>query len=658
MPCSPSEHTRAHRLLRRRAGRFAQALQGPGGPKAEATLKAVLDAVKESVWLFDRDGVCLLGNETALRRFGCPRDQIIGRPFIEVTDPDPGLQRLAALREVVATGRPQETFDDRAGTSFHHFWYPVLDDQGRVAQVVSFSYDITPRKRAEATLRESEARFRAVLDNSRDVLYRLDLRTGHYDYISPAVEALVGYTPEEIMALGSQAGATLIHPDDFPVLRGLPDRADGDIQVDLAYRQRTKDGDWRWFSNHVTQVYGQDGRALYRYGNLRDITELKRHEETLEGAEAFLKEEARRKDAFLAVLGHELRNPLAPIRNALHLIGQQSPVGDPVAAACAIAQRQLTHLTRLVDDLLDVARIARGQVHLERSDLDLGATLQAVLEDYQAVLAEQGLILETNLPAPRVPIQADATRIVQAVHNLLSNAVKFTPRGGRIRLEVGARGREAYLRIQDTGVGIAPDLLPSLFDPFRQSKEAVGRSGGGLGLGLALAKGFVEVHGGTLAARSDGPGQGAEFTLTLPLAEPTGAPVRGDRPDPGPDPGRTRRILVVEDQTDAAITLKMVLELAGHSVAVAQDGLAALACAEVFGPDLVICDIGLPGGLDGYQVARILRRTPRGNELTLIALTGFGTQEDRDQALRAGFDLHLTKPVDPEVLVPMIARLD
>jgi PAS domain S-box-containing protein len=638
-------------------GRLAPVLRYPGGPKAEATLKAVLDAVKESVWLFDRDGVCLLGNETALRRFGRPLDQIIGRPFTEFTDRAPGLQRMAALREVVATGRPRETFDERAGISFHHFWYPVLDDQGQVAQVVSFSYDITPRKRAEATLRESEARFRAVLDNSRDALYRLDLKTGHYDYLSPAVEALVGYAPEEIMALGAQAGLVLIHPDDLQGLRSLPDRSDGDIQVDLEYRQRTKAGDYRWLSNHVTQVYGQDGQARYRYGNLRDITEHKRHEEMLEQAKEFLKEEARRKDAFLAVLGHEMRNPLAPIRNALHVISQQGPVGEPVAAACAIAQRQLAHLTRLVDDLLDVARIARGQVQVNWSDLDLVATLEAVLEDYRAELVEKGLTLETNLPVARVPIQADAARLVQAVSNLVSNAVKFTPRGGRIRLEAGTRGREAYLRIQDTGVGIAPDLLPGLFDPFRQSKEAVGRSGDGLGLGLALAKGFVEVHGGTLAARSDGPGQGAEFTITLPLAEPPGAPVQGDRPDPRPDPGRARRILVVEDQVDAAITLKMVLELAGHTVAVARDGLAALVCADTFGPDLVLCDIGLPGGMDGYQVARILRRTPRGQELTLIALTGFGTQEDRDQALGAGFDRHLTKPVDPEILLSMIAGL-
>ena len=250
------------------------------------------DAVKESVWLFDRDGVPLLGNETALRRFGRPRDAVFGRPFTECTEPDPGLQRMAALRQVVATGQPLETFDERAGLNFQHFWYPVLDEEGRVAQVASFSYDITPRRRAEAVLRESEARF-------------------------------------------------------------------------------------------------------------------------------------------LAVLSHELRNPLAPIRNAVHLISQQRPAAEPITVACAIAQRQLAHLTRLVDDLLDVARIARGQVQLKRSDLDLGATVQAVLEDYRAVLAEKGLVLEVSLAPVPVPIQADPTRIVQAVSNLLSNAVKFTPTTGR-----------------------------------------------------------------------------------------------------------------------------------------------------------------------------------------------------------------------------------
>jgi two-component system CheB/CheR fusion protein len=280
-----------------------------------------------------------------------------------------------------------------------------------------------------------------------------------------------------------------------------------------------------------------------------------------------------------------------------------------------------------------------------------------VLGDYRPTLAEKGLTLELHLPGTRVPIQADPTRIVQAISNLVGNAIKFTGKGGRIQVDLGIRGPEACLRVQDNGIGIEAGLLPGLFDPFRRSKEAVGRSGDGLGLGLALAKGFVELHGGTLAARSDGPGQGAEFTLTLPLAVPFGEPVPGIRPDPPPAPGRPRRILVVEDQVDAALTLKMLLELEGHLVAVAHDGTAALASAETFGPELVFCDIGLPGALDGYQVARILRGTPRDKGLTLIALTGFGTREDREQALRAGFDAHLTKPVDPESLAPLIAKL-
>ena len=657
MPCSPIDPAPARRILRRALGRSAPVLTMPSGPKPEATLQAVLDAVKESVWLFDKDGVCLLGNETALRRFGRPLDRIIGRVFTESMEPDLGLQRMASLRKVVATGLPLETRDERDGISFQHFWYPVRDGQGRVAQVAIFSYDITPRQRAEATLRESEARFRAVLDNSRDVLYRLNLQTGHYDYASPAVEALVGYTPAELMAVGAEAWLAQVHPDDVHRLLSLPERMDGVVQVDLEYRQRTKAGDYRWLSNHVTQVYDPDGLPLYRYGNLRDITERKDHEQVLEAARELLKEEARRKDAFLAVLGHELRNPLAPIRNAVHLIRLQSPGAEPVLAACAVAQRQLAHLTRLVDDLLDLARIARGQIQLQRSDLDLGATIRAVAEDYRAVLAEKGLSLETSLPAARVPIQADATRIVQAVSNLLGNAVKFTAPGGRILLDLGIQGSKACLRIQDNGVGIAAEQLPGLFDPFRKGKEAVGRSASGLGLGLALAKGFVESHGGTLAVRSDGPGQGAEFAITLPLSGPPGAPIPPCGPGSRPDPGRPQRILVVEDLVDAAITLKMVLELEGHIVAVAHDGTAALAAADSFVPDLVLCDIGLPGDLDGYQVARTLRRTPRGQGLTLIAMTGFGTQEDRDQALGAGFDAHLTKPVDPASLAPMIARL-
>lgn len=290
--------------------------------------------------------------------------------------------------------------------------------------------------------------------------------------------------------------------------------------------------------------------------------------------------------------------------------------------------------------------------------IDLVQLMREVIRDYQPVLAENNLALEVRLPSGSAPIDADKARIVQAVSNLLHNAIKFTDAGGRVRLSVG--GREpgwAQIVVQDSGTGIPPEFLATIFEPFTQRGETIGRSRGGLGLGLALAKGLVGLHGGTLSAHSDGHGMGAEFTIRLPLAQAV------ERPEPqagaaGPGPGvRGRRILVVEDVLDAATTLKLLLELWGHTVEVAHEGRTGLAKAGRFTPEIVLCDIGLPGGLDGYQVARAIRQTPGLEGVHLIAMTGFGSDGAKEKARQAGFDSHMTKPIEPEALERLIASL-
>jgi len=388
-----------------------------------------------------------------------------------------------------------------------------------------------------------------------------------------------------------------------------------------------------------------------------DLTE-QRHYERLLAAERSLREEAARMDDFLAMLGHELRNPLVPIGNAVYLIQRAHHDPKVIGAACAIVERQVAHLARLVDDLLDVSRIARGKIRLRKEAMDLTETIRLALEDHRPSLVDKGLVLEEDLPPGRVLMEGDKARIVQVLSNLLQNAIKFTEAGGRVgvTLDAGPGGR-CQVTVKDSGVGFPPRSSESIFEPFMQAQETANRSPGGLGLGLALVKGIVEMHGGSVSAHSQGPGQGSEFTVQLPVLEPggcresvTAAPGTAEGPHP-------RRILIVEDLVDAATTLQMVLSSLGHQVEVALDGRDGLEKANRLEPDLVVCDIGLPGQMDGYDLAQAIRGTPRLAKTCLIALTGLGNPSDKTRAEQAGFNAHLTKPVDPAAWEAILAGL-
>jgi CheY-like chemotaxis protein len=358
---------------------------------------------------------------------------------------------------------------------------------------------------------------------------------------------------------------------------------------------------------------------------------------------------ARGKDEFLAMLAHELRNPLAPIRNGLHIL--KSPRADPPALEQVrdMMERQLKNLTQIVDDLLEVSRLTRGRVALRTERLDLARLAREAAEDHRPTFERVGL--GTSLQTPQVPawVVGDPTRLAQVLGNLLDNAAKFTGSGGTVtvRVEVHDSRQRAVLTVADTGVGIEPEMLPRLFDAFAQADRSLDRSQGGLGLGLALVKGLVELHGGEVRAASAGRGRGAEFTVTLPLS-PEPPAVRGLPVAPA-RPRKRLRVLVVEDNRDAAESLRLLLQTFGHEVAVAHSGTDGVRAAKRWHPDAVVCDIGLPG-LDGYGVVGELRRDPSTAGARAIAVTGYGAEEDRRRALRAGFDLHLTKPVDPDAL--------
>lgn len=377
-----------------------------------------------------------------------------------------------------------------------------------------------------------------------------------------------------------------------------------------------------------------------------------RAEESLRDSEAALKAADRRKNEFLAMLSHELRNPLTPIRNSLFLLEKGSLGGDQARHAHAVIDRQVGHLTRLVDDLLDVTRITRGKVQLRRERLDLATLVHRTLDDHRREFVENGVHLD--VPEPREPIwvHADATRVAQVLGNLLANALKFTPPGGRVTVSLEQQDHAAMLGVRDSGIGMTADVMEHLFQPFTQGSQSLDRSRGGLGLGLALVKGLVELHGGTVSGASNGAGQGSEFIVRLPL-DHTVEPLI----EPGETtPFRRRRVLVIEDNVDAAETLRMALELTGHEVDVAYDGLAGLARARQFRPEIVLCDIGLPR-VDGYEVARRFRADPEFQGLLLVALTGYASPEDRLRATDAGFADHLAKPVNLDTLFNILAKL-
>jgi CheY-like chemotaxis protein len=390
-----------------------------------------------------------------------------------------------------------------------------------------------------------------------------------------------------------------------------------------------------------------------------------------------LKAEAQRKDEFLAMLAHELRNPLAPIRNALEIMGMPEAGGQDVKKAREMMERQVQQLVRLVDDLLDVSRIMRNRIELKKDQIDLATVFARAVETAQPAIDAQGHKLSVSLPAQEVLVEGDLVRLAQVVSNLLVNAAKYTDRRGCIWLSGQREGHQAVIRVRDTGIGIDAKLLPEIFDLFVQSDRSLARSQGGLGIGLTLVKRLVEMHGGSVSASSPAAGTlsqpaqseesgsvtasgGSEFVVRFPALWPDAvtAARKLDSAAPGNDirPAQDpRRVLVVDDNVDAATSTAMLLRFLGHEVETAHDGPAALQAAAKFKPDVALLDIGLPG-MSGYDLAKALRDRPEFQDLTLVALTGYGKEEDRRMSIEAGFNRHMIKPVDPADIAGLLAE--
>lgn len=534
------------------------------------------------------------------------------------------------------------------GTYFRECREPSAQERRLVAGLCQSAAWAIERKRAEEALRESQERLRNAVEAADVGTWRVDLRRG-VDSGDTGLHRILGVGAPEF-AHAFETRFSYIHPDDRTRAEDAWWAAiDGADVYDVEVRIIRPGGEERWIRDRGRVVRGLLNEPLYVTGAAVDITERIL-------AEKALREEDRQKDQFLAVLGHELRTPLAPLRTGLELLGSASTTEQSRAAICTMMNRQVTHLVRLVDDLLDLSRISRGTISLQRTLFDLNDVVDIAAGLAGPLISEHGhkLVID-KVPAP-LPIHGDLERLTQVTANLLTNAAKYMARQGTIRLKTVATGNEAVLRVADRGYGIPAEWLSSLFNMFVQvpeHRELTG--GGGLGIGLALSRQIVERHGGSIKATSQGLGFGSEFSFRLPLAPTAAKPpsvVVGDAEKETP----SRRILVVDDSVDAASIMRLLLSSQGFVVHMVHDGPAALEAIGSFAPEIVLLDIGLPG-MSGYEVAQRIRATPAGRRLVLWAITGWGQEQDKRRAREAGFDDHFTKPVSSRQLLERIAAV-
>ncbi|WUR15627.1 PAS domain-containing protein [[Empedobacter] haloabium] len=505
--------------------------------------------------------------------------------------------------------------------------------------------DISARKEAELARAESERKFRSIANVIPQMVWSATPENGN-DYLNHRWEEFTGHGAAALAGAGWRA---CVHPDDLPVLdaawrRSLADGGPFEVEHRLAHHA----GEWRWVLNRALPVRDDNGAITRWMGTLTDVHDQKRAEEDLKAA-------ARRKDEFLAMLAHELRNPLAPISNAAQLLALAPADTARVRQTSEVISRQVHHMTSLVDDLLDVSRVTRGLVELERQHVDIKTVVASAVEQVRPLLEARRHALEPQLAAAPAWVVGDRTRLVQIVANILNNAVKYRPPGGRVVLAVETSATEVRIVVTDNGIGISAALLPHVFDLFTQAERTPDRSQGGLGLGLALVHSLVQLHQGRVEASSAGRDQGSRFTVTLPRAA---APALADAEPPAPSlaVGPARTILLVDDNLDAAQSLAQVLQSVGHDARTASGPAAALAAAAEHWPDVFILDIGLPD-MDGYELARRLRAMPGARPALFLALTGYGQPHDREQSRGAGFQHHFVKPVDLPALMPLLATL-
>jgi PAS domain S-box-containing protein len=620
--------------------------------ESRAQLQAIFDHIPAFLYMKDIEGRYLVINRWCENLLNVRTENVRGKTPHEILPKDLADRFVANDRRVLQTEAGQ-TFEeympaDGGGITVLSTQFPIRDRTGQVVALGGVSFDITDRKKAEQALRESERRFRAIFDSAYEFVGLLDTagtlieaNQTSLDFIGASAKDVVGRpfweTPWWATAM-----------EQREQLKAAISEARQGKFVRFEAEHFGKDGSVEIIDFSVRPITDDLGRVTMLIPEGRRITERKQ-------AEAALKEADRRKDEFIATLAHELRNPLAPIRNVINLLQRKGSLDPQVQGGADIIARQLDHLTRLIDDLLDVSRISRDKLELRKERVDLTDIIQAAVEGSRPFIDQHDHELTVALPAKAVYVEADSVRLAQVFTNLLDNAAKYTRPKGHIALRVAVKAQTVVVRVTDNGMGIASDQLPHLFDMFYQAERSYEQSHNGLGIGLTLVRRLVEMHGGTIEAHSGGRNQGSEFTVRLPILmeEPEQHARVAVLEKPMPT---SRRILVVDDYGESADTLADLLRLDGNDVEIAHDGLEALETAATFRPAVVLLDVAMPK-LNGYDAARRIREQPWGKNMVLIAVTGWGQARDRQRSREAGFDAHLTKPVDYPVLVRMLAEL-
>jgi PAS domain S-box-containing protein len=628
-------------------------------------LRVTLRSIGDAVITTDTDGRVTYLNDVAVSLTGWTTREAIGRPLEDVfrivnEDTRAPVQSPAAraLREGVIVGLANHTVllkRDGTESPIDDSAAPIRDESGNVSGCVLIFRDVTAHRRADLERREQLHTARllaAIVESSDDAIVSKTL-DGIIQSWNAGAERLFGYTAEQ--AVGRHI-SLVIPPDRRSEEDLIIARLRAGERIEHFETERVRaDGQRIFVSLTISPIRDARGDVVGASKIVRDVTERRQLADNLQALARDLSDADRRKNEFLAMLAHELRNPLAPISNAARALRLGAADQATVRTASEMLERQVAQLSRLVDDLLDVSRISRGKIELRRAPTELGPIVRQAVEGLRPAVAAMRHELMVEIPDSPLVVDADAARIAQVIGNLLNNAGKFTDAGGRIWLTVAREGADAVIRVRDDGIGIAAEHLPMVFEMFAQVDTSLERSRDGLGIGLTLVKTLVELHGGSVVARSDGPGRGSEFTVRLPVVDD----VRPAEPVPeaaaaGIAPAR--RVLIVDDNVDGAESLALLLRFAGHVIEVAHDGEAALAVAGHFRPEVALLDIGLPG-LNGYEVCQRLRREPWGQAMTIVALTGWGQDDDRRRSSDAGFDRHMVKPVDPPALLELLARV-
>jgi PAS domain S-box-containing protein len=676
----------------------------------QALLAAIVESSDDAIVSKTLDGRIRSWNAGAMRLFGYTPEEVIGKAITIIIPPELHEEERRIL-EKLQRGERLDHFETTRVTKdgrripISLTVSPIRDSHGTVIGASKVARDISERKRAEQALRESELLLSAEADElvklnesssrlwrSRTLQEGLDVMLAAVIELLGAnkgnVQLLEGSGKDGVLRIAAQRGFQQDFLEHFREVSADDDCACGralrsgqriiieDVEANASLRAPARAADYR--SVVTTPLIGGDGkplgmlsahfRSVHRPGEreLRrldlymlqasDFIQRCRMEQALRQNQEALRDADRRKDEFLALLAHELRNPLAPIRYALATSRKAGRTLEQQKRAEEVIERQVAHMSRLLDDLLDVSRITHGTLELKKSRTELTLVLGAAIEAARPILDSKHHTLSLDLPKQSVRLQADPVRLAQVFSNLLINAAKYTDAGGSIELRATREGSAVVVAVRDNGIGISADMMPRLFTLFSQAHTALGRSEGGLGVGLALARGLVSLHGGRVEARSDGPGRGSEFIVRLPVGVAASEVSQVEVSADGRATDAGLKILVVDDSRDAADTCATVLELSGYEVQTAYSGRRALELARTFRPHALLLDIGLPD-VNGYELARTIRAAPWAEGMVLIAVTGWGQDEDRRRALQAGFDHHLTKPIAAETLESLLQSL-